>query len=397
MIEAEKKLTKARVQLLLNEPFFGNISMYFTFRPINIGTAGVDGDGVFYYNPGFVNGLDVEETKFLFAHEVLHIALGHLWRRGSRDIVLWNMACDYVINLILKKAGFKLLEGCLINEEYDGMSTEEVYEILQKEGKTGKTIDDHSFWNGDYQNQSDSKQNGKGKKKEKEGKGKIESNKTEKELIEEWKLRVAQASTMAQMRGNLPAGVERIINEILYPKKNWKQLLLEYVSTLCKNGWDWNYPNSRYVDYAYLPSRRGKKINQIVVAIDTSGSISDDNLKEFVSEVKGIIDSGFKFSLVVVFCDSEIQKVLEFDDYEVDEDTIIEIAKSIKGGGGTSHLPIFEYIEKNDITPDLLICLTDGYSEFPSYEPSYPVLFVLTKNHSENLPQWGEKIVLEEV
>ncbi|OPZ72777.1 MAG: hypothetical protein BWY80_01067 [Firmicutes bacterium ADurb.Bin456] len=374
---------KARARMLMKFPFFGTLALFLQPREDSstdtMRTEGFD----LVYNTGFIQGLvntgGIPRLMGALVHEVLHAALQHIWRRGTRDKDLWDMACDYVVNLIVKEQGLQLPPGVFLAERFKGMSADAVYNILLQElppkigdkakkesqsGKSGqdksrqnkkpdgKLLDDHSRW-------------------DKNKSGQDESTDSNPEAAT-WKMRTAQAAQDAQQRGHLPAGMIRIIENILYPKLDWKQALASFVQPTRS---DYTFiPPDRRFDYVFLPEFGSEGLEEVVVAIDTSGSVWRF-YQRFISEMVNIVCSYPDFKGYIAHCDTAVQLFQELDPDN--------IPMEFKGCGGTDFRPLFQEIEKRGITPSLMVFLTDGDAELPKDPPNYPVLWVLT---GENCP-----------
>lgn len=402
VLPTEKRMVKSRVQLLMHYPFFGTLALHLELVEDNsMPTAATDGRK-YYYNKKFVEKLDDAELNFLTAHEVLHPALGHLWRRGSRDPIIWNHAADYVINGMIIESDptgkdFKMIKGGLHNPKFKGMYSEEVYDILIKDenyvkqahanaaaGNMG-TLDDHGQWdkakNGNGSGDGDDDGNGKGDKNG--GSGRLEDG-TE----EDWKGRVVQAAQVSEGkgRGTMPAAMKRLLKDLIAPQKDWKQLLAEFVQIEI-NDYGFSPPNRHHVwRDIILPdfSEETDVVRDLVFAIDTSGSIGSREIRTFVSEIVGCMNQfGGKVRGKLVYCDAHVAAVYELEDVE----------HSVpRGGGGTDFRPVFDWVEENLEECAGVCYLTDGYGTFPSKPPHYPVLWVMTTDYE--VP-WGGSTRIE--
>lgn len=378
-MSAEDRLVRSRVRLLMEYPFFGTLALHLKLveRP-DIKTGATDGKR-YYYNPEFVDKLTEAEVNFLTVHEVLHPALGHLWRLGSRDRLIWNHATDYCINGMIIESdpsgqNFKMIEGGLYNEKFKGMFSEEIYDILISDpdyvqkakaaeaAGEGGTLDDHSLW-------EDADGDGSGE-------------------AEDWKGRVVQASQVAEGKGigKLPAAIRRMIKDLVAPQKNWRELLAEFVQQEISD-YGWTPADKRFFGMSdiystdiILPdfSEEVDVVKNIVFAIDTSGSIGGKEMKTFISECVGCINQyGGKVKGHLIYCDAQIGAIYDLEDAE----------QSVPvGGGGTRFEPVFDWVEENLEECAGVVYLTDGMGSYPKQHPYYPVLWVLT--HDYDVP-WG--------
>jgi len=354
---------QARVKVLLRHVFFGSLLLSTPYHLTeDLPTAATDMSNI-YLNPGFMAGLaSVDVEMFVLAHEVMHIAMEHGLRRGSRNPQLWNQACDYVINALLLDADFTLWEHALYDKRFAGMSAEQVYDILFREQKS--------------QNKSGEKGDGSGA-----GSGKP----TMDDLLDpanggspeevarvgrEVRQRVAAAANIARMQGKLSGDLERLVNDILNPKVPWQDMLRDYVTRISKDDEAWNRRNRRF-SHIYLPARYSEKMGEAILIDDTSGSISHDELRQYNGEAKDICDSMHPERLRIVYCDSRVKGEQVFEEDEFDPALV-----KPKGGGGTDMRVALEHVEQYD--PEFVILFTDGFTPWPDVEPSYPLIVCCT-------------------
>lgn len=370
------KFTKARANLVLSHPFFAALAL--RMKPIpdpTIETACTDGH-VLRYNPEFVDNLTLPKCVGLLAHEVMHPAMLHHTRMGLREPRKWNVACDYAINQILLDAGLDLPDGGMVNPAYKDMAAEQIYELLPDNFGGGPGSDPGG--NGGVQ-PPPGKGNG----------GKSPPSQSELAAAEaDWKIALAQAAHMAKQQGNLPAGLERLIQATLEPQMPWRQLLHQFFNDPQPADVTWRRPNRRFIyNGLYLPSRDVTNTGDIVVVIDTSGSISEKEINEFGSEICGIHDQLKPKATHVIYCDAAVNHVDEFGPHDVLDFKAV-------GGGGTSFKPPFKWLEEHDITPKALVYLTDGYGDFPDEDRvPFPVLWLI--NNRQVTPPFGTHLVLD--
>ena len=362
--EVREKLIGARVGLLLKAPFFG--SMATRLELVNadkwLPTAATDGRK-FYYNSKFIDKLKPKEIEFLFGHEVLHCCYDHLGRTDTRDKQLFNIACDYAVNrdLIKHNVGTMITTvDCLYDNKYDGMVAEEIYDDLYENAEKvdmddllDKMIDEHLEGKENEESGQGKDGNGDG-----EGNGPSALSKEDKEEIKnEIKEAMMQASQAAGA-GNTPAGVARMINDLTNPKMNWKELLRQSLESTIKTDFSWMKTSRRgwHID-AILPGMTPGEEVDIVVAIDTSGSISDKMLNNFLSEVQGIMDCFTEFKIHLFAFDTEVHNPQTFTSDNLDDITEYEIM----GHGGTDFECVFKYLVKEGIEPERLVMFTDMY------------------------------------
>jgi predicted metal-dependent peptidase len=404
--EAHTKFTKARAGLVLDQPFFASIALRLKVQEDPTSpTMYTDGVNL-GYNPEWINSLTLDELKGVICHEVMHVALLHNLRRDNREHDQWNIAADYAINPILLDANMTLPKGDPGSpadpqtiRQYEGMSAEEIYNKLPKLQK-GKDKEKGKGGSGAFGQQGEEETQQQGNDPGKCGEVRDfpspsgQPTPTPAELAQqeqEQKIQTQQALTAAKRAGTLPGSLERLIDDLLEPIIPWKEVLARFVDTHAKNDYDWTRSNKRYAAQGlYLPALRNPELGNILLAVDTSGSITQKQVTEFIGEIRGILRSYDKTNLTVIFCDHAIQGEPQTIEQEADT----EILKP-KGGGGTSFKPPFEYAEEQGLTPKAAIYFTDGYSSSFSDPPDYDTLWVLTeKNDSFNSP-FGEVIYME--
>lgn len=346
------RLTRAKVKLLLDHPFFGTLVLYPDWIEDNkISTFGTDGQAI-YYNKDFTATLDDDELIGIIIHEVLHCALEHFARQGTREKDRWNLATDYATNDIIIQSGLVLPKNCYYNEDYTNKTAEEIYELLEKKAQY-LPFDVHL-----------------------EGKeGAPKGHKIEKK---DWRVIVAQAYAVCKSRGDLPAGLVRAIDELFEPSMDWATLLRIYVTSALKSEYAWYPPNKRHIhNGVYLPSVTGSSIGTVVAGIDTSGSISQKDLTQFLSELVGICETFEDYEIYVLLCDAEVQDETILTPYDKDYRKI-----KMRGGGGTDFRPVFDRVYEKSINPSILIYFTDLDGMFPNTAPPYDVIWV-TKGDSK--------------
>jgi predicted metal-dependent peptidase len=352
-------LVTARVGLLLKASFFGNLAT--RLKLVNAdewcGTAATDGRN-FYYNTRFIEMLKPKEVEFLFGHEVLHCVYDHMGRKGDRDHQLWNIANDYCVNADLKKhrvGDFITSVPCLYEEKYEGKSSEEIYDILyEKADKINidsllkKLLDDHLDGEGDGGGGTESSGTGKEPQLTKEEKAAI------RDEIKEAVLSAAQTCDAS----NIPLGVKRMIQQLTDPKMNWRELLQMQLQSTIKSDYTWMRSGRKGWDMdAVMPGMNNTDMIDIAVAIDMSGSIGDEQGRDFLSEIKGIMETFDNFKIHVFAFDTETYNPQQYNSENLDDIEEYEL----NGGGGTDFDSIFNYLKSEEIEPKRLVVFTDGY------------------------------------
>ncbi|RKY95035.1 MAG: hypothetical protein DRQ01_00860 [Ignavibacteriae bacterium] len=377
---ATKKLLKAKALLVLDFPFYGMLILRFKYiETMEIGSAGVDGKSLFY-NPGFIDMLDVPTLTGLLAHEVLHICLGHHIRRYDRDPKKWNYACDFAIDPLVKASHLPLPNVQYMGKTYiehidpkfANMTADHIYTLLKDPptlsfgtGGMGEIFDFPDLSNG-ANNSPDEDQNQK------------QLSRVEHEAIAhkegtEWKILAQQAATAAKMAGKLPADLEQLIEKINEPQINWIAVLRSFMTDIRADDYDWSRPNRRHIcNDLYLPRMHSVGMGEVIIAVDTSGSITQQELEQFAGELNSILGDVKPSKVYVVYCDARVQSVEEFEP----DDFPVKLHK--KGGGGTDFAPPFAWAEKNANNPACFVYLTDLEGPCNTSRPQYPVLWVVT-------------------
>ena len=354
--DVEEKIITARVSLLLKKPFFGNMAARLILKEVSdIPTAATDGKHL-YYNKDFINKLNVKQTEFLLAHEVLHVAFEHMLRRGDKDPQGWNVACDYAINQILddERIGEKPTGDLapLLDSSYRGMAAEEIYGKLDDWQKQQQTLDVHI--------DLDKGEAKVGDKKIKIGNALTQQEKDQlKDAIKNSLLQSAKAAetSTGDKAGNIPAGLKRLLADITAPKLDWRQLLRQNIKSQIKNNYTWSRPSRKmYSTNAVLPGLDVNNELNICIGIDTSGSISESMLRDFLSEINGIKDEFDAYKIRMWCFDTEVHADNTYETWDGKE--IEEYTP--QGYGGTDIAVNWKYMQENNIVPETLVVFTDG-------------------------------------
>ena len=440
--KAMKRVKEAVTQLLATDPFFGILLLKLDIvEDSSVQTMCVS-PKVLRFNPAFVLGLSMGELKAVLAHEVLHLALGHHWRQGSRNHELWNHATDYCINARLKRAGFILPSGALLEDRFNDTSSESTYRTLEGEqakpqedkgqdsgtgqdesgqddsqgsGQEDSTMDNGQEGQGssggddseDSQGSSPSPSNGQEDSNESgtgQGTGQEEDSESTNVMGEfesagpedsaesrdaqrEWQENVNEAIRVAEKAGRLPADLARELQEANRPKEDWWNLLRRFVSDKAEYFLTYNRPNKRFEDML-MPSKEAAALGPLIAMVDTSCSITQPILNVFGAHLKTFLQDIPFTNLTVIYCDSKVQKVEVY--YPGDA-----INLKVYGGGGTSFKPPFAHIETENLNPVCAVYLTDMEpGDGWPIEPSYPVLWAAYNAHGIVAP-WGETIVID--
>ncbi len=373
---ASQKIARARAGLILDQPFFGALALRQVLRENpSIKTARTDGQTL-EYNPTFIDSLPLEQVKGVLAHEVMHVAAAHHSRRQDRQKRRWNIAADYAINDLLVQSGFALPAGALRGMGTD-KSAETIYNTLPDDPPGG-------------QGQGDQDPGGCGEVCDAPGTdGQAASPGELRQAEAESKVATSQAAQAAKNMGTLPAGLARFVEEVLEARVPWREVLRRFVDQTARNDYTWTRPNARYMAQGlYLPSLYSQEMAPIVIAVDTSGSIRQEELSQFSAEITTIIQDT-RSHATVIYCDTDVAGVEEFDPEG------LPIVLHAAGGGGTDFRPPFAHVDTEGLTPGCLIYLTDGEcSRFPD-APEYPVLWALTGSSRHFSPPFGEIIEIK--
>jgi predicted metal-dependent peptidase len=356
-IELEKRLSAAILRLRGRSVFFATLALFASqaLRD-DIPTAATDGKNIFW-GRAFLAKLSPSEVDAVLLHEVLHAALLHVPRRGARNPILWNIAADIVVNGMIDELGkatpgsLKLPGGAVKNPKLAPLSTEEVYEIIERDAIY---IELASDWQDLL--------SGSGKN-------------SHSELEAHWKQAQAQASTLsrAQSKGELPAGFAREFSALEPAQLDWRSYLWRY---LVRTPTDFDAFDRRLIHRGLYVETLESESVRVFLCIDTSGSIGQTELTVFLGEVLGILRSYPHILCDLYYADAAINGPHRLTQSSTPEDFPRPV-----GGGGTSFVPFFEAVEALKITEaiDSAICVycTDGFGTFPEKPPSIPTLWVV--------------------
>ncbi|MCH9024258.1 MAG: hypothetical protein IH931_02910 [candidate division Zixibacteria bacterium] len=392
-MKTEEKITKARASLVLTAPFFASLALKMKLvADPSCETMWVDGISM-GYNPKFIQPLPLEQVKGLICHEVMHVACHHNTRRGERDFENWNIACDYAIDPIVKNAGF-VQPWESINPTYHNWEAEKIFKDLLQNNKDKNHAGGQD--NKDDDNENDSSQTDKqppggfGEVRDYPGKNGGKASAAEKRQAEqEQKIAVKQAAQIAKAQGTLPQSLERLINEITEPKIPWREVLARFLTEPARNDYSWQMPNRRFIHQGlYLPELKNPELGLIALLVDTSGSISQQDLNQFAAEMHSLL-AAYKTELMVIYVDAAVQGV----EFIASDDTDMNL--ELKGGGGTDYRPGYDWLHEQGHMPTAAVYLTDGYcNSFPD-EPDFPTLWVLTQKSDYFKPPFGEILVID--
>ena len=408
----ETKFAAARTRLILEKPFLGALVMHLPLKaadPKWCKTTATDARN-FYFNPDYISRLTLEQTQFVLAHEAMHCALSHFNRRNHRQKHRWDVACDYAVNMILDDERMHGPDNALMNAAYRGLTAEEIYPVLH-EDPPEETQDMHLFDNepsegggeGEQQEQNDAEPGkGQGEKSEQTqgesgGKpdqqqndagqdGKAEQNSEAQsasesqappppadpdKLDEQWKSRLASAAQAARQAGKLSQSMLRLVDNLLAPQLPWRALLARYMMNAARDDYSFQR-TSRREGEALMPRLYSQSVNVIVI-LDSSGSVTQDELREFLTEIDAL-KAQVRAEVTLHACDDKLAAggPWRFAMWES-----MRLPGEVSGGGGTDFRPAFEWIAREHLNPDLLVYFTDAEGRFPEREPAYPVVWLV--------------------
>lgn len=404
-----EKITATKIKMSDIAPFFSYIVEHLTFQPLEgmeMPTIAVNAQGHCLYDPQYLAGRNLEGMIFDLSHEAMHVALEHCDadRVGSRDRRLWNIAIDLVVNSFMLSSGVYTKEDGLIMPDHNGVwrfkgkngktyaihnihekTAEDIYDFIEKNVETdnismlclsGMSKDDHLF-------SSTSDNNNDDKKSDKTSSMTTNINK------KDWKSILAEAAEFAKNKGNKSLCLDRIVEQALKSKRNWRKLLYKYITATIPNDFTYSRPSKRFISTGmYFPATKRESISA-AVAIDTSGSISQKELTMFLGEIYSILSQFQNVSLTYMMHDTKILTTKKFchtDLHKLKKEKVL-------GGGGTSHQEIFDWAKKN--RPETLICFTDGYSDIPQCKKYSNTIWMLTTKDCANSIDFGQKIFFD--
>lgn len=394
-----QRISLARKNLIGNgaHMFFGALALRLKLVDVKeckhplagqVDTAATDGRCI-YFNPDFFAGMSDDELKTVLAHEVMHVANMHMTRMGARDRLLWNIATDARINADLVECGFKMPSkgGVLIDKYKDRTkwSSEAIYEDLKANAKIIKV-----YLGKDGKGDGKLDPGGMGGMLEPvDGDGQPlspqEIDALEKSIAGDVKASIKQAKQM----GTMPGSLEHDFPDAREPKVDWRQVLQAFMQNNLGSPHDttWARPNRRFIASGmYLPSVLHENPAEVVIAVDTSGSIGEAELATFAGEINAIKNALSPTWIHVLYCDTQVNHYDKFGKMDT-------LMLKRYGGGGTDFRPPFKYVKKHNIKPKCLIYFSDLYGTFPDAPPSYNVLWACTTPQTQ--APFGETLHVE--
>ena len=368
--EAREKLTTARVALLMKAPWFGNMSTRLPLVNADewLPTAATDGR-YFYYNSKFINMLKKKEVQFLFGHEVLHNVYEHLGRSklNKHNPQIANVAADFAVNgdLVKSKIGTMITTvPALHDTKYYNMSMEEIYDDLMENAESINMDDLIDQLLDEHLEGDDADGQGGGKPEEDENGNLVSKSKPKyseeekKQIRDEIKESLINSAKQASGAGDIPGGVARMIKDLTEPKMDWRALLAMSIESSIKSDYSFQRPSRKGFDSGVLlPGMIPESTIDVSIAVDMSGSISNEQARDFFSEVKAIMDMYTDFNIKLWCFDTQVYNYAEFTASNIDE--IMDYEP--QGGGGTDFMCNWNYMKEQDIQPNRFVMFTDGY------------------------------------
>jgi predicted metal-dependent peptidase len=392
----ERKLAAARARLVLERPFLGSLVLHLALVPApRLRTIGTDARAI-YFNPAFVDRLSLAETQFVLAHEALHCALGHFHRGRHRVRARWDRACDYAVNQLRADDGLGAPRGALLDPAFRGLAAEEIYPLLE-DGGAGAPLDEHLFGAAPLglaaalrparsPDATAAVIDDAFLTAHRDGFDELGTRAAPADsLAAAWQDRLAAAALEAAQAGRLGPGFTGAIDRLVQPRLPWRALLARFLAAAARDDYSFQRPGRRQGE-ALLPGLRSTAVD-LVLALDTSGSVSHEDFRAFVAEIdalKGQIHA----RVTLLACDAALApgSPWQFESWEP-----IALPPDLVGGGGTRFTPVFDWVGAQGVRPDALAYFTDAQGEFPDEPPGYPVLW-LVKGTSP-VP-WGERVQL---
>lgn len=355
--ELDQLLNKAKIGIMTKQSSAFICTILFSLKQSwdkGLPTAGTDGEKLII-NPDFFSNLTSDEQIGLLAHEAWHVAFSHVDRGRSFDKQKYNIAADYVINIMLVDAGFILPDGAYIDDQYRHMSTEEVYDALPDSLPEDYDCDIIPI---DNESASDME-------------------------IAQKKLNIKQiimkAAQQSKIRGDesgtIPGDIQRMIDELTNPKLDWFTILMNYMTAFDKTDFSFRTPNRRFFPDFFLPGLHGESMNELALAFDASASVSNEEFSAYYGETKYMRELVNPVLTTIIDFDTQINNIYSLKKEDSMDNTVV-----FNGGGGTNLQPIFDHYKKNK--PTVLIIFSDLYCSKIIEDPGYPVVWISVNNKS---------------
>lgn len=372
----EERLDLIAAQMTLREPFIGAVYTKLDRQIVTHGTAATNGVYVKFARE-FCDPLNDNELFGLALHEAMHVILMHPWRREGRHPVKWNIANDAFINKTIRTMKYELPEGGVdIDWVTTEMSSEEIYAKLSDDD-----IDENSSGgdgapeDGDEDSDSTGGTSGGGGW---DSTGDLEDAPDGDATQADIEASILTAAKMAKAAGDGSKLIDIVLSGELEPTVSWEETLRHVMNSAARNDYSFAHVNKRYVASGiYMPSLHSQSIGGMVVGIDTSCSMSQEELNQIASEVNAIFEDCRPDWVEVVYCDTQIKGTQRFYDGDV-------VELEAKGRGGTAFAPVFEHVQQLGEPIAAMVYFTDLYGSLAIETPDYPVVWGVTGGSSRN-------------
>jgi predicted metal-dependent peptidase len=381
----KQHFSQAKTKLLVVYPYFGTLASRLRLQANENHESFLSDGTLFEYNPEYIERLSVDELGFALANGAMHAALSHQMRQQGRMSWLWQLASDYAINAMLVQNGLSLPQGVHYDVRFEGMYAEAIYATLKDEIKNEAYSDDEKSDTG-YNENNQRKENAL---HHPDSQSARDANRPQMEVehhLDEaaFEQMLKQLNAKMDAQGELPQGIERFVTLSHRSRIDWRTLLHHALDRHFKNDYRMMPPSKKLLyQGVYLPSLYGERLS-LVVAIDSSGSVDEVLLGYFIDELEALLLSFLEVHIELLVCDDRIRFHSSMSGGERLEYQLI-------GGGGTSFKPVFEYIETQALSCNLLLYFSDLEGSFPTTTPNYETLWIAPKTKS--VP-FGEVIVI---
>lgn len=386
-LTAEQSLTKITFQLIKTQPFYGNVLLRLdSASPTEAIETAAASPFRIIYNPKFIESLAEDEANFIWLHELYHIILGHGFRCGQRNPKIWNIAADFLVNLYIKrdielysshKISLSIPASALMSDEKSigGKTTEQLYDDLfsQYQAQGGDEIPFGSFtfkvgdssYTGDVLNED-----------------LLEKLMGEAMSSEEAAARLKDLlASVSTLWGNSKGALMRDVKDLIGTQIPWYRFIRRWLTARLDDEESFESPNKNFLwKKKILPGKSYSDglLEDVIVAIDTSGSITDAMLEDALYQVWSLTND-FEMTGRVIYWDAGVQA-----DYELKDVSSVVKCKPM-GGGGTVIDPVFDYINKTHKSTKLIIVITDGYWAEQTVRPRAPILWVVFGNPMDDI------------
>jgi predicted metal-dependent peptidase len=367
---AQERLGRAKARLLLNSPYFGTLASRLALD-INEDIPGFLSNGLrLEYNPEYVDGLDAAECEFMLANGAMHAALVHERRQNGRMSWLWQLATDHAINAMLVQNGFALPPQVNYDPRFEGMYAEAIYAQLKDEIRNEEYSDDErndTGFNENNQRKRDELKNAEGDHDPDKKRPQMEvENSVDESLFEHFEKAVRE---MLEQQGDTPLGLERFFIPAKQSVVDWRSELAHALNRHLRSDYRMLPPSKKLLySHIYLPSPTSETLD-LVIAIDSSGSVDEALLGRFIAEVESLLETFTDYRIELLVCDAKVQSHHQFYPGE-------PLVFDLKGGGGTDFRPVFEWTERNAPMAPLLLYFTDCDGRFPDTEPFIDTVWI---------------------